>query len=199
MEKDSSLITVVETGLLTALNQFLTINSISNIDILTVKRDSVFVLKKVNCLQVKGDITFKLANKYSGFFGFDNYIEMYYSFDLSGHIDKLIVKGLSNNKINSHDCGILNLVKYLLEEMQSKGSTTSLISVFDIIKKSYLNSSYPIEYYRELNRKSYFRLKDMMLEKSFLIKDLSEDNKDKLDITYNYKHVLLPIMSSILS
>lgn len=199
MKEDSRLIDDVEKGLLQALNKFLLINNVKKTDILSVKRDSVFILKKASSLQIKDGISFKLAHKYSGFINLADNIEAYYSFNFSGYISELDVKGISDKKINDHKYGILNLIKYLLEKIHSKKQASQLLSSFDKIKKNYLNLVYSVEFYRELNKKSYYRLKDTMLNKSFLVKDLSEENKDKLDIAYNYKHILLPIMSSALN
>ena len=198
MKENPELIDVVDKGLLKTLNKFLQLNDIQKNQIISVKRDSIFSTKKASVIQLKGGIDFRLANKFSGFFNFPQGIEMYYTNNINGVVNNITIKGLSDNKKEKHQFGIINLIKELLEIIEVNNNSNTLVDKLNKIKINYLNKVYPIEYYREFNRKSCFRSLESINDGRILFDELSEDFKEKIDVQYNYRNIILPIMSSVL-
>jgi hypothetical protein len=66
------------------------------------------------------------------------------------------------------------------------------------LRNDYLNLDLEIETYREMNKENKFKLKQNMMEYNFYIDSIDEDFLDKIDITYNYIHYILPLINILI-
>lgn len=183
----------IKKGIIEAKNEFLISNKIQPRNIVRIANDAVYVINPFPLEYIKFDINknnifiefacknhfstaLKLSNKVLIFFGItkdDNY-----NVDVKGINDEILMRGIH------HD--FLSLICEVLFYKERTDQATSL-NIFNEYYKKYINLELPINYYREFNAGSAFRLKmksnlsyipgPTQLEESF--------DKTKLDISCN--------------
>jgi len=162
-------------------------------DIISIKRDAVFVLNKPIKKSTIGDyIKFEEKNMYHAYLYLKPY-ELY--FKRNGDID---IKGLNDDNKEKHKSGILNLLNEYIDCLESSRGNKRKINVFmkDVIE-SYKNKELPIEVYREFNETSMFKT---MMYNNVVYLDYIDENmlmSDDVDIIFNYVNVILPLFRFI--
>lgn len=102
------------------------------------------------------------------------------------------VVGINDNLVPLHEC-FLEFICNLVSNIQRSGKEFAFKQYNDFYE-AYINMKLPINYYREFNANSGFRLKDA---RNFTIDNIPEKYKDKLDINYNLL-ILRSLYSSIM-
>ena len=191
IENDSKLGRNLMECFIKARKKFFENNNLNDIDILSIKKDAIFVIKKT-CHNLKfGDnIEFVMKNRYTSYYYF-NKCEFYYS----SINKKLDIKGVS---YKNHP---------LFEEIKNIFHCNEIIKNEDIVYKklqlfrnNYLNYKLPLECYRLLSPNNNYRFKTKKGMKFFDINvdDIEEDKKEELDISYNYLHFIQPLIEIII-
>lgn len=164
-------------------------NELENEDILSVKKDAIFVIKKpCRNLKVGKNIEFSMKNRYSSYCCL-NKIEFYYSvwtdsFDIKGAADK-------EHPLLKHICSIIKL--------NEKASNKELIfRSLQKLRLEYLERKLPIEFYREINPNKAFRLKDSYTKYLLYLDEIDDELLDKIDISYNYMNFIVPLISTLI-
>ena len=181
-----------------AMNMFLEANDIDkDYDCTSIKKDACFVINK----EIKYDsfgnfIRFIPKNEYHAYV-YIKPLEFYFKRD--GLID---LKGLSGDRktrnqfLDIHKDGMINFLFYIINlaettNMDKKKMHQMLHQFVLLYKKKELD----FDYYREFNLESRFRYQ-------FLDGEIMADNIDsvmleKVNIEYNYIHLILPLINLI--
>lgn len=147
---------------------FIESNKIDDNDIISVKKDAIFVIGERNKLKF-GLVEFAPKNKYSSYIRFTNAsnIEIYYS------DDKLDVKQLGDSAVNKHRLYLIEFIKKIMEMIESKDERVKrfIIKFMMDYKAGILDD----EYYIRLDRTS----------------------RD-VDPLFNYQKIIIPLVQIIM-
>ena len=173
-------------GFIQIRKEFFEDNDLNESDILSIKKDAIFVINKTAFITNFDGIEFKEKNVYSSYF-YINGMEFYFS----GKKNELHIKGISDDTLLSHDNIFVDDLKkiFSLFEKNNKSVTISFLRRY---RRKYLEKSLPTETYRELNKENFFRLKGRDLGIEYT------NDIEGIDITYNYIKILVPIISYVI-
>jgi len=169
--------------------EFCNQNELENADILSIKKDAIFVIKK-QCknLKVGNNIEFSMKNRYSSYC-YLNKIEFYYSvwnnnFDIKGAVD-------NDHPLLAHICSIIKL--------NEKANNKELIfKNLQKLRLDYLERKLPIEFYREINPNNSYRLSDRYTKYVLYLDDANDELLQNIDISYNYINFIVPLISILI-
>jgi len=188
--RDEKLTDVLMNGFIDARKRFMYYNDIIDSDILSIKKDALFIINRPANKLVFDGYTFKIENVYSSYF-YLNSMELYFS-NQKNIID---LKGINEENLKKHKefflddlCKIFNLT-----EGNDRLRRNQFIKDY---RSLYLNRELDIGCYRELSIDSYFCYKDKIGNLNFYLDDT--DDLYEINITYNYKNYLLPFFNMIL-
>ena len=162
----------------------------SSEDIVSIKRDAVFVVGKEVYHTVIGEYChFIPKNVYDGYMRIKGY-EFYIDFQHQ----KVDVKGMQDQLLPLHKEGILNLILALYDECVKTGMDRTKISRwFADLCDAYLSRDLPFPYYRQFDEESKYRIQ--MGEMDYLTEDIDEEDLQDLNIEFNYKRILIPLLN----
>ena len=188
--KNKQLIKNENKALVEARKKFIEANNIDNDNIISIKKDALFVSKECYNLQL-GEIEFVPKNKYSSYM-FLNNIEFYYS------RLKLDIKGINDDLLKLHKDYMLTFFKQYLQYIEM-GKSTKLLDFIAGFVYRYKSRDLDIGYYREFNALSLFKLnKQTSYGTEYLIKYIDEESFNDIDIGYNFFRYLIPLMISLI-
>ena len=157
---------------------FFDANDIDTNEVLSIKKDAIFLNKKCNHTKFGDYIDFRPKNEYTSYIQL-NRLEFYYS------PQQIDVKGISNEKLELHkDC----MIKFICNFFR-KMETSSDEDVIEFTKRfidKYKRRELEVGYYREFDFNSKYRTID-----DELFEEYWEENKDELNISYNFQNILL--------
>ena len=182
---------ILMNGFIDARKRFMYYNDLIDDDILSIKKDAIFVINKP-CSNLEFDgYKFKVEGNYSSYY-YLNDNEFYYS----NKNNILDVKGISNECLEKHRefilddfCNIFKIIEGSDKDYRNK--------YLQNYRSLYLNRELDIGCYRELNLDSCFTFNTLFANKMKYIID-EFDDIEKIDITYNYVNYLLTIFRMIL-
>lgn len=164
---------------------FVFLNNIYEEDVLSIKKDAIFVLNKIpNTTIIKDYFTFRPKGVYTSFILL-NKNEFLLSTDGS-----LEVKGISSESISFQKNFLLKDITYLLK-MAEKVDKQQMFTILKNYRRKYLNIELPIETYRELDT-GMFRVGE------YLTNEIDSSLKSNMDISQNYMNYILPLISMLL-
>lgn len=171
-------------GFQRARKRFFEDNELDEETVISIKKDAIFTTKKCKN-KTFGEIDFRNKNKYSSYLRLPvkPIIELYYN---PLHID---VKGLSDECIKRHESGILEFFNRYFE-YQETGRKESVLDYLKRTVDQYKQRELPVNFYRPFNIQSKF----MTMDDDILYDDFWEDEKDRLDITYNYFMIISKVI-----
>ena len=163
---------------------FFTANNLEDGDILSIKNDAIFVIRK-NCMhQVFGEINFRPKHSYLGYLNLNRY-EFYYT-DSHTPIE---VKGLKGEESAKHQEYMLDFIRDLFG-LAIYSDRNRLIKFLTNFINAYRNKNLEAGYYRELNMSSAFAV--VGSDGEIMLLDDVEDDSD-LYINYNYFNYIIPL------
>lgn len=168
--------------------EFFIANSITDDQVLSIKKDAIFLFRHVQNVNFGQDVTFVEKNRYSSYF-YINKKEFYLS------PTGLDVKGIADDKLELHRDYMLDFMYHIFRMMETtdfKYIRKELVEFTNHYKARNLD----IGYYRELNGDSAFRMID-----DFCGYDIGIDNVDNVDdvnISYNWMNYIRPIIAILL-
>ena len=171
---------------------FFNANSISDEDVIAIKKDAIFIIGKEFEHVKFNNVEFVQKHKYTSYHKFGN-IEMYYR-DSNSSLD---IKGIRDGLLIYHEEYFMKFLKRIfryLEYNEQRG----LIRYIKKFNNKYLNRELDIKYYRELSPDSVYSFNNEFIGNSKYFKAgimyADEYLINKVDISYNYKNYILPIM-----
>lgn len=168
-------------------SEFIESNNIKDNNIITVKKDAFFLVNAKVTNTIFDNIEFRIKNSYSSYYRLDNFIEIFYN----QRDDKIDIKGFTH--VKEHEKYMIKFIKKIIKLNEiSKESACRYLYKF---ANDYRKLKLPIGFYREFNEISQFRLKYKFAANSIFINNF--EDKEEIDITYNYIHVILPFIKLI--
>ena len=172
--------------------RFFEANDIEDSDILSVKKDAIFTLRKCK-IRTFGYCNFVPKNQYSSYMYINN-LEMYYKPNIFDYNESVVdVKGISDICLKKHDKHMIMFLRHLfrhLEESSQETQYSYIKNFMDNYKGLKLNTNY----YREFDTQSIIRMNDS----DVLYDDVEfipyENKNEHVDISYNFANILLPII-----
>lgn len=166
-------------------------NDLDDDDIVSIKKDAIFVIGK-RCKKCKfKNVEFVEKNVYTSFHKFGN-IECYYN----SKDDILDIKGINNDLLHLHS-SFINVLKRIFRLIEI-GTHDDFVKFMKRFTSDYKNKRLSYNYYREFNSNSCFSIikKKNDLEKNFTLglPGMCSEIDSDMDISYNYINIILPIM-----
>ena len=185
--KNKSLSEKLKEGFMKCREAFFKYNSIVDEDILSIKKDAIFVVGKT-CEHLKFGQYIEFVPKHV----FHSYI---YINDIELYIgeDEIACKGIRDEFLPLHKDYMIDLIIEFLNSLRLFSKTKSLKFIKEVAS-AYRNKQLEIGYYREFNNESLFRpFKEIkILNNSFGYNQFGLDLR-YLDISYNYTHYIIPM------
>lgn len=183
--KKKGLAKEMEDGFNLIINKFIEMNGLEEDDVISIKRDAVFVRAKNPKITTIGQYcVFRPKSTYIAFLllnGLEFYMKQDKSFD---------IKGIDDKMIPLHENGILEFIRGFLEDFDY--DMEGLHRYCKDFVSAYKNRELPLEYYREFNGESVYSV--ILPEGSFKLDNISEDILDQVNIKYNYENIVLPLI-----
>lgn len=179
--------------------RFFNANELEDEDILSIKKDAIFVFKPCNMLTF-GEVVFSLKHDYTSYIYTGPY-EFYYQSDVSFDLEKregfilegLDVKGLGDELIYLHKDYVIQFIKKVFYKMEQEGKE-NVLRYIRVMSDRYKRLELDPGFYREFNRESNYRSKDENITYSFITPMLLPS----IDISYNYQNVILAMLKAVL-
>lgn len=169
--------------------EFFEANDIEDDDILSIKKDAIFLLKRCQHTQFD-NVIFRDKNTYSTFI-YMNDCEYYYN-----PYDKLDVKNINDEVVAKHNDYMNNFIKLMCKHIETSTEHIQLRYIRRFIDK-YKRLELPVGYYRQYDKKSYFELLENE-DNHTRYDSYWEDRKEDLDISYNYLNIIIPMLNLLL-
>jgi len=182
MQKDKEIANVISDGIAEFRYRFLTENNITDAELLSVKNDAIFLIDKIPTITVFDGIEFKRKNVYTSYF-YLNKLEVYYYLNQIEDKEIIDIKGINDEKLLLHQNFFIEFLCSVFEYLQTKpiDHTIELINAFH---NAYVNRQLSIEFYRELNADSCYRI-SRRDGTSYLFETINEENIKYLNISFN--------------
>ena len=188
IQKDKVFAKSLSEGFKEARRMFFEANGLEDYDILSIKKDAIFVVKKRCDNNIIGHLQFRVKNEYLGYM-YLNRKEFYYK-NSSNPID---VKGLGLDVEYYHGEYMLDFLHDIFS-LAIYAPRVSLIKYLTDFISDYRNNKLAYGYYRHLDESNFYEVIDE--ESGILkIKDVDDSVDVKLNITYNYFNYLVPIVN----
>ena len=187
-KKNKEFAIALEKSFTDIINEFISVNNLDpNLDIISIKKDSVFVRNKtVQCSEFgDGAVKFIRKNSYTGCLLLPKY-EFYYS------RDKIDVKGVSDESLHLHQDGTLAFISTMMQESNNWIELNRFMKEYAL---AYKTRQLPFNAYREFTSVSKFRVN--MFGNEVLMDEIDEEILEDTDISFNYINVYLPALKTI--
>lgn len=156
-------------------------NNIQDINVLSIKKDAIFLINTIPNITEFGLITFVNKGIYTSYYRLTKTIEIYYYLDSINNIENLEVKGISD--ITPHEPYMIDFLKYLFE-LAETNTIDIVVSTISNFYREYISLNLDVGYYREFNPLSKFNIKSKSIT-SFYADMVSNNDKQYLDISCN--------------
>lgn len=188
-QKDKEFAKELSNAFMSARKMFFEANDIQDEDILSIKKDAIFLRNK-HCSSCEFDnIIFRIKNIYNSYLRLDNN-EYYFSKE---NVD---VKGISDEVIEKHKDYMLDFLHEFTKIVETSNRNIQIKWLTEFIKY-YRNRELDISYYRELNKQGMFRIMDSSIKDGMYYSDIGRDD-NSLNIMFNYVNIITPLISIIL-
>jgi len=165
-----------------ARKAFVLVNEILPEEILTIKKDAIFLIKKVPTIFQIKEFLFREKGNYTSYC-YINKKEFYYS----STTETLDIKGFSQKVNEEQKEYLIKDIKNFLR-LSEKITSDQMFSILKSYRAKYLN--------RELNKESYRDLDSGMFRiGDFSIDSISQENLADIDISQNYINYLVPLFN----
>lgn len=154
---------------------FIMANHLEKNDIVSIKKDAIFTLKRCKQTKVGDYIEFRIKNRYSSYMQLERNIEFYYNGDLD-------IKGMNSKNYSLHERYVIDFIKKFMKKME----TSSEENVLDFTAKfltDYKMRRLDVGYYRTFDHNSYYKL----MNSDLIFDEFNQEDIDELDISTNYK------------
>lgn len=163
-------------------------NDIEDDDVLSVKKDAVFIIDKILLYTKFDELEFAQKNSYTSYHKFGK-IELYYN----SSTNDMAVKGIDDNKLDKNE-KFISILKRFFKIIES-GDSDSFVRLMKNFSEDYKNRNLTYEYYREFNPFSDYSLTLGFGKHDTIHIDTMDESLDGyVNINYNYMHYILPLI-----
>jgi len=159
--------------------KFFEANNIQDNDVASIKKDAIYIINKIAHKTQFEYVQFISKNIYSSLYVFSKF-EIYYYSDRVNRIEKIDIKGISDDKLYLHKYHFLDFLCTVFHEVES-GSLNVALDIIQGFYFKYINLELEKEYYRNFDSSCLYIMKNA----EFGIYDIQEYNKNLLDISNN--------------
>lgn len=181
-------------------NNFFDITGLKKSDCICIKNDAIFIIDPLNilpqCIEVYPGVRYRVKNIYTDYLKLPNKIELFYFYDQISQTEKCDVKGISDDLVMIHKNYFLDFLCYIIT-LAHNGATTEALRTIQAFYSEYISMKSDLEFYRQFNTESRFRLKGISNQSFFEANFLSENERSYIDPSYNAE--MLRYISSILA
>lgn len=195
MAKDKDFSKILEESFNLIIKEFIKLNNLDEeYDVLSIKRDAVFIINKNPLITQLGKyINFIPKNTYTSFI----YIKPYEFYFTNNDIE---IKGLSKNFEDEikplHQDGILAFLRDIIDIAANTNMNFRKMNMYlSEFVKAYKKKELPFNYYREFNASSKFKY--IMYDNEMLMENIDDTILNNIDIQYNYINIILPLIQLI--
>lgn len=178
LQKDKAVADTLSNGIKEARQMFFKANNIQDREILSIKKDALFIINRQMQNTDFGLIKFLRKNVYTSFYKLSN-LEVYYYYNNMDKTEYIDVKGISK-RLYLHEGYFLQILKDVFYSIQVNGPEVTLSMLKDIYNQ-YISRQFPIEYYREFDARSVYHLASSVYD----VESLPEKDKPFIDINKN--------------
>lgn len=186
----------IKNGILQAKKLLFGYNNLYDHEIIRIANDAIYVERPIPLQYTSFDlnknnkfVTFSNKGVYTSYIKLEQVIIFFSCIDDSYNID---IKGISNDNLQLHE-PFLSFICEMLYYLERSDKKTVIFKYQEFFQQ-YIEKRLPIEYYREFNFSSAYRIKGSR----FMTKFLEDKYFDKIDISYNL-FLLRQIYSYILA
>lgn len=165
-----------------ARRMFFEMNNIEDSDIISIKKDAIFTTKRCDFQKFLEFIEFRDKNYYTSYIRLSKKIELYYS------ERQMDIKGLGKESLEYHKDYLIHFIHLYFKKMECDEPAASLEFIRKFIDK-YKRRELNVGYYRRFERDPYFQI----INDDSKYYEYWEENKDEIDITYNYFEVFIKL------
>lgn len=168
----------------TVRHMFISANNLDTSDIISIKKDAMFVTKECDRCEFLEHIDFREKNSYSSYIRLNRKLELYYN------NDKLDIKGISDENQELHKDYMIKVINRFFNKMESEDP----IHVIDYMRRlidQYKRKELDIGYYRRFDAISEYDFINIP-EDGFIFNP--ELHKEYVNISYNLMEVLLKLI-----
>lgn len=176
---------ILKDGIAQARRCFLEANGISDNEILAIRNDAITVVgtRPISTLAVSDRVHFREDGRYTSYY-YLGMLDFYYFASNMSDAEYITVKGLGELATAVHKDYMLDLLSELFYTAQFDG-IPKVIYTLSHVFENYINRRFPVEYYRELNPQSAYKLLSMSQFSTFYMDYALEPQKPLIDISYN--------------
>lgn len=184
---------ILNNGLIEYKQRFFEANGISDVDIVSIKNDAVFLLNKIPTIINFDNVCFSHKNTYTSFMKLGE-LEIYYGQDFNSEC--IDIKGIKDEDLEQYHIEFLDIIINFFRYIQKHGSQVALEYINSIIM-DYINLKLPIGYYRRFRSSNDYVLNTHTV--SYGLNDVPDTLEIKriIDISHNFG--LLRIMHTYAS
>lgn len=180
-------VNTLRNGITNARRVFIEANGIQDYEILAIRNDAIVVVgnKPITTLNISERVAFREAAKYTSFYHIGN-LDFYYYCNRIDDKEILDIKGLGDEAIALHKDFMLDFLCTLFYCAQIE-FIQDAIGLLENFHDNYINRRLSIEYYRELNSQSKYKLvQDMSMRWTYYLDHATDYDKfHNLDISHN--------------
>lgn len=186
IRKDRRIGEALEAGFVQARQMFFDANDVEDNDVLSIKKDAIFLLRPANYTHFLNKLDFVQKNLYTSFYRIPaSRLEFYYSRHPVTHEEKLDVKGLGKLQIPLHEQYMLEFLSVLFFIAE-----TDILDALDTITRFielYKRREVDLGFYRTFDPNSKFVIASSVNAFDRFLADYltNETDKQYLDISYN--------------
>lgn len=162
---------------------FFELNNIDDTELISIKKDAIITTQFCKQTKIGKFINFRPKHFYTSYIRLDRRLELYYS------PNDFAVKGIGDEMLEDHKDYMIKFIKTYFHKMETSDKSTVIEFTRNFIDK-YKSFDLPVGYYRNFDIKSEF----CVVGDTTKYKKYWEDEKENLDINYNYFNVLLKLI-----
>ena len=155
-------------------------NNILDREVLSIKKDAIFVINRKLQNTEFGLIHFVPKNTYTGFYKLNN-MEIYYYYNKITEEEVIEVKGINNDRLKLHEGYFLQLLKDIFYTLQVNGPEVALRMLKDYYI-SFITRQLPMEHYRRFGGDNSYHTTNAF---DIVLDTTNTAFKDIVDINYN--------------
>lgn len=178
---------ILKDGITNARRVFIEANGIQDHEILAIRNDAIVVLgnRPITTLNISERVAFREAARYTSFYHV-GHLDFYYYCNRIEEREVLDIKGLGDESIALHKDFMLEFLCTLFYCAQIE-FLQDAITILGYFHDNYINRRLPVEYYRELNSQSKYKLiPDMSMRWTYYLDQATDYDKfHNLDISHN--------------
>lgn len=182
MEKNKEVSDKLAEGLAEFRERFINENNIEMKELLSVKNDAIFLINKIPTITKFDNIEFIKKNTYTSYFNL-NKLEIYYHLDRINDTELIDIKGINDKKLVLHQGHFIEFLCSVFESIQTR-TIDYTIQLVNLFHEDYINRRLDINFYREMNADSSFRI-SRSNDMSYLLDTMDPSNIEYLNITFN--------------